>query len=266
MNDEFDILSYQQRKPKIHILTLDRVLSDDIYDRLQNNSKTRFYELIVPKQAQWQQRIEEIEATVEQTISARLLIMDIRRATLARLHQAYNKIIGYNRKDLNKLCFTILVGDGPLNLFGAGKSIDIFVPHLARHRMDYNPAVFFYDPFIHYEPDESDSSMDDEFALPSRLPRRLSPYFPEQGVTVDSVRRYFRAAEQNEATKKQRVKILAALYMKRIAEQFPNDKDNLRGLLSKNGIQLASEKLNLYPIFFEEWIHELMQRASNPQG
>lgn len=266
MSEEFDVLSYQQRRPRIHILTADAVLGKDIYERLQNDTKTRFYELVVPKESQWQSRLEEIEAMAEQTTSSRMLIMDVRKATLSKLHQAYNKIIGYNRKDLNKLCFTVLVGDGPLNLFQKGKSPDVFVPYLAQHRVNYNPAVFFYDPFLHYEPDELDSSMDEEFVLPKQLPRRLAPYFPEPGVTVDSVRRYFRAAEQPEPVKKQRLKVLAALYLKRISEQFPEHKDRLRELLSKNGLQLASERMNLYPVFFEEWVHELMQKAAEPES
>ena len=266
MSEEFDVLSYQQRKPRIHILTLDRVLADDIYERLSADTRTRFYELVVPKQFRLKDRIEEIEAAAEKTTFARLLIMDVRRMTLPKLHQAFNKIIGYNRKDLNKLCFTVLAGDGPLNLFAAGKSPDVFVPYLAQHRVDYNPAVFFFDPFIHYEPDEVESSMDEEFNLPSQLPRRLEPYFPEAGVTVDTVRRFFRGAEQNEGIKKQRLKILAALYTKRISEQFPGHKEQLKELLTKNGLQLASERLNMYPLFFEEWVHELMQKAANPEG
>lgn len=266
MNDEFDVLSYQQRNPRIHILTLDQVLCDDIYERLRCDTRTRFYEMIMPKEPQWKGRLEEIEAMTSQTISSRLLIMDMRKITLPKLQQAYNKIIGYNRKDLNKFCFTVLIGDGPLNLFGAGKSFDVFVPYLASHRTDYNSAVFFYDPFIHYEPDEIDSSMDEYFTLPTQLPRRLAQYFPEAGVTVEYVRRFFRADEQNDAVKKQRLKVLAALYMKRIAELFPGHKNQTRELLSKKGLQLASERLNLYPLFFEEWVHELMQKAAEPQG
>lgn len=265
MEEEFDVLSYRQRKPRIHILTVDRVLGEDICERLENNSKTRFYELASPRGANWRVRLDEIEAMVEQTTKSRLLIMDVRKVTLPKLHQAYNKIIGYNRKDLNKLCFTVLVGDGPLSLFAAGKSPDVFVPYLAKHRVDYNPAVFFYDPFLHYEPDEQDErSMDEEFELPEQLPRRMARYFPEDGVTVESIRRYFRAAEQPEAVRDQRLKLLAALYMKRINQQFPEDKNRLKTLLSKNGLQLASERMNLYPVFFEEWAHELMQKAAEP--
>ncbi len=102
--------------------------------------------------------------------------------------------------------------------------------------VDYNPAVFFFDPFIHYEPEETDSSMDEEFMLPSKPPRRLASYFPEAGVTVDSVRRFFRAAEQNEAVKKQRLKTLAALYLKRIGEQFPRtQRPSARTFIQKRG-------------------------------
>ena len=261
MNEEFDVLSYEKRKPRIHILTLDAILCEDIYERLREDKRTRFYELIIPKQPRWQERLEEIEAAVEKTVWSRLLILDVRKITLAKLQQSYNKIIGYNRRDLNRLCFTILVGDGPLNLFG-GKSPDVFVPYLADHRVDYNPAVFFFDPLIHYEPDEMDSYMDEDFELPVKLPKRLAPYFPEEGVTVESVRRFFRASGQNELVKKQRLKTLAALYKKRIEEKFPEQKDQLRALLSKNGAQLGSERLNLYPLFFEQWVHELMQAAA----
>jgi hypothetical protein len=265
MGEEFDVLSYQQREPRIHILTLDRVLGWDIYDRLKNDSKTKFYQLVVPKQADWKARLEEIEAIVDKTVYARMLIMDVRRATLHKIQQAYNKIVGYNRKDLNRFCFTVLIGDGPLNLFQGGKGPDVFVPNLARMRVDYNPAIFFFDPFIHYEPEEIESSMDEELLLPRMLPKRLAPYFPQAGVTVDSVRRFFRASEEKEDVKKQRLKTLAALFLKRIGEQFPEHKDLLRGLLTKNGAKLGSEKMNLYPVYFEDWVHELMQKAAKPQ-
>jgi len=259
----FDVLSYQQRKARIHILSLDRVLAEDVYQRLRCDIRTRYYELILPKQSQWQKRLEEIDAMASQTTMSRLLIMDVRRNTLPKLHQAYNKIIGYSRKDLNRYCFTVLIGDGPLNLFAAGKSPDVFVPYLARQRNDYNSAVFFFDPFIHYEPEEVDSYMGEDFTIPTNLPKRLAAFFPEPGVTIDSVRKFFRASDQNEAVKKQRLKVLAALYMKRINEQFPEHKDRLKDLLTKNGVQLASEKMNMYPLFFEDWVHELMQKAAS---
>ncbi len=266
MGTEPDILSHQARTPKIHILTLDAALADDVYERLRAHRQTKTYQLIVPKQPQRRSKVEEIEAMASETTSSRVLILDVRRASLPQLQPAYNKIVGYNRRDLNKLCYTLLIGDGPLNLFQQGKDIDVFVPHLAAMRVDYNPAVFFFDPFIHFEPDEIELSVDGEFTLPDKLPRRLAPYFAESGLRVDTIRSFFRAAGQPDHVRQQRLKILAALYLKRIGEQFPGREEQLKGLLSKEGVRLATEKMNLYPIFFEEWVDELMMKAANPQG
>lgn len=264
MNAEPDILSHQARKARIHILSLDTVLTDDIYERLQNHTKTRFYQLALPKNTQYKPRIHEIDATAPQTTASRLLIFDVRKITLPWLQQAYNKIVGYNRKDFNRTCFSILIGDGPLNLLRNGEGPDIFIPHLASMRVDYSPAAFFYDPLIHYEPEEIDSSMDETFALPGDLPKRLKPFFPGDGVNVAAVRTFFRAPGQSEMVKNQRLKILAAVYQKRIKQQFGAQEDMFAGWLSKDGVRLATEKLHFYPIFFEEWVHELMQKAANP--
>ncbi len=262
MNSENDILSHQARRPKIHILTLDPVLGEDIYERIHNHPRTRFYQITMPKEQDWKQRAGEIASMAQETTGSRVLIIDVRRIFLPRLQQVYNKVVGYNRRDLNRLCYTLLVCDGPLGLFGEGKGIDVFVPHLASLRVDYHPAATFYDPFIHYEPDEADPSMDEEFELPQHVPRRLEPYFKEPGVTVADLRSFFRAAGQGEEVRRQRLRMLAALYLKRIGQQFGDDKERLRGLLSKEGVRLGSEKMHLYPVFFEEWVHDLMQRAA----
>jgi hypothetical protein len=158
----------------------------------------------------------------------------------------------------------VLIGDGPVNLFQAGKSMDVFVPHLSAHRIDYHPAVFFYDPFLHYEPNEIQlQRMHDEFVLPDKIPRRLVPYFKEdQDIRVDRIRGYFRATGRSEQIKQKRLRRLRRLYKKRIAEQFPHHKDQLKAWLSREGIRLATEKLHLYPLFFEDWVYNLMRKAT----
>ncbi len=193
--------------------------------------------------------------------------MDVRKATRARLQSTYNKIVGYNRRDFNKLCYTIVIGDGPVNLFQAGKFLDVFVPHLSTHRVDYHPAVFFYDPFLHYEPNEIQlQEIHAEFVLSDKIPRRFVPYFKEtQGVRVDKIRRYLRAIGKPEQIREKRLRKLRSLYKKRIAEQFPHHKDELEPWLSREGIRLASEKLHLYPLFFEDWVFDLMQKAMRSQ-
>lgn len=258
-----DILSHPAKKDNVHILTLDSVLATDVYERIRSDARTKDYRLIMPKEKTIRAAVAEIDGMARDTVSSRLLIIDVRRLTLPKLQNAYNKVVGYNRRDLNKLCYTILIGDGPLNLFTAGKSIDVFVPHLSIHRIDYHPAVFFYDPFLHYQSDELPTAgVDDVFVLPDTLPARLAPYFTSQGVKIHMVRRYFRATGKSQEVKKERLDILTDLYEKRIAEQFPHHKDQLKAWLSKEGIRLASEKLHLYPLFFEDWVYELVEKAA----
>jgi hypothetical protein len=224
----------------------------------------KHYQLIRPRNTGMQETIPEIDGMAQQTVSSKLLIIDVRRATLPGLQRAYNKIVGYNRRDLNRLCYIILIGDGPWDLFHAGKKLDVFVPHLATHRTDFHPAVFFYDPLLHYERDEIErAGIGDKFVLPDKIPRRLVPYFKkDQDIRVDKVRRYLRATGKTDEVSKKRLRKLRNLYRKRIAEQFPHHKDQLEAWLSKKGIRLASERLHLYPLFFEDWVYDLMQKAT----
>jgi hypothetical protein len=224
----------------------------------------KHYKLIRPQETAIRDTIAEIDGMARDTVSSRLLIIDVRRATLPKLQRPYNKVVGYNRRDLNKLCHIILIGDGPWDLFHAGKTLNVFVPHLAAHRVDFHPAVFFYDPLLHYESDEIErAGVDDRFVLPDKIPRRLVPYFKkEQDIRVDKIRRYFRATGKTDEVSKKRLRRLRSVYKKRIAEQFPHHKDQLKAWLSKEGIRLASEKLHLYPLFFEDWVYDLMKKAT----
>jgi hypothetical protein len=259
-----DILSHPRREDRIHILTLDPILALDVYERIHHDPRMKHYQLVTPRKASIKETIAEMRGMAQDTIFSKLLVIDVRRATLPKLQNIYNRIVGYNRRDFNRLCYTVLIGDGPVNLFQAGKSMDVFVPHLSAHRVDYHPAVFFYDPFLHYEPNEIQlQRMHDEFILPDKIPRRLVPYFREdQDIRVDRIRGYFRATGRTEQVKQKRLRKLRRLYKKRIAEQFPHHKDQLRAWLSREGIRLASEKLHLYPLFFEDWVYDLMKRAA----
>jgi hypothetical protein len=264
-DEEHDILSHTGRGNRIHVLTLDKVLADDVCERINNDPRTKFVKLIRPRQTQVRQAVEEIEAMAPETVHSRLLIIDVRKITLTKLQWAYNKIVGYNRRDLNKLCYIILIGDGPGSLFRAGKALDVFVLHLAGHRVDFHPAVFFYDPLIHYEPEEIErSGVGFEFVIPDQIPRRLIPHFKkDEDMSVDKIRRYFRAIGKEDEVRKKRRKRLRALYKKRIAEQFPNHADQLKAWLSRKGMRLASERLHLYPLYFEDWVHKLMSKATD---
>jgi len=258
-----DALSHRQRMDKIFILTLDTFLASDMYERIHFDPRMQSYEIVRPLTIGIKDTIEEIQALSRDTVSARLLIFDVRRDTLSMLKKAYNEIVGYNRKDFNTYCYTMVIGDGPASLFQPGTSLDVFVSHLAKLRIDYHPAVIFYDPFLHYEPHELEHrGIDDVFTLPDEAPRRFRPYFQKTGdVSVSEIRRYFRATHKSPDEKKQRENILRKLYKTRIAKQFSLPKDQLRYWLSKSGLRLATEKLHLYPLYFEDWVYELVQKA-----
>ncbi|MHC4728245.1 MAG: hypothetical protein ACYS17_13575 [Planctomycetota bacterium] len=258
-----DILSHPTRGNIIHILTLDSILANDVYERIHNDKRMKYYQLIKPRKTKIRETVTEIDNMAQETVLSRLLIIDVRRATLPKLQRAYNKVVGYNRRDLNKLCYTILIGDGPIDLFQDGKTLDIFVPHLATHRVDFHPALFFYDPFIHYEHGEIErAGVDDEFELSDKIPRRLESFFKKEDMNVDKVRHYFRAIDKPDEVSKKRRRKLRNLYKKRITKQFPDHKEQLKALFSRKGIRLASEKMNLYPLYFEDWVYKLVKRAA----
>lgn len=259
-----DALSHPERADKVFILTLDPILATDIYERIHFDPRMQSYEIVRPQTIGIKDAVAEIEASPRDTVTARLLIIDVRKDTTSLLKKAYNKVVGYNRRDFNKYCYVILISDGPVSLFQAGTTLEVFVSHLARHRIDYHPALIFYDPFLHYEPNELQRrGIEDVFTLPNEVPRRFRPYFQKtESVSVSEIRRYFRATHKSPDVKKERKKILRKLYKKRIGKQFSLPKDQLKSWLSKTGLRLATEKLHLYPLYFEDWVYELVQKAS----
>jgi len=261
-DDKYDILSYPRRRSQIHVLTIDPVLATDICERIAADKRLKRYALLCPRAVTVRSGIEEIERIARETITSRLLIFDVRRITVPRLRRAFNTIVGYNRRDFNKFCYSICIGDGPVNLFQNGRAVDLFVPFLAAQRVDFHPAVFFFDPFLHYEPNELlPQGIDDEFVIPDAVPKRLAPYFRNEHMRVGAVRRFFRALDKDDQTRGRRRHMLRHLYKKRIAEQWPGLEEQYKALLSRRGIQWASEKMNLYPLYFEDWVHTLMRKA-----
>lgn len=257
-----DILSHTNRRDHIHVLTLDPILATDVCERIGADRRLRRCRLICPRATSVRDTLEEIERTAQETVSSRLIVFDVRRVTLPRLRRVFNAVVGYNRRDFNSLCYSICIGDGPMNLFRNGEFVELFVPHLAAQRVDFYPAVFFYDPFLHYEPSEIQlQALDDEFTIPDAIPCRLAPYFRKDDMSVGAIRRFFRAVDKDEDTRKRRRHMLRHVYKKRLAELFPGQEEQFKDLLSRGGIHWASEKMNLYPLYFEDWVHDLLRKA-----
>jgi len=247
----------------IYILTLDPILGTDVAERIGADERLNGYEIIRPSAGTIDDTVDAIERAAADTTHARLLIFDVRRAGLPKLRKVHRDIIGFNRKDFNKLCFSILIGDGPPMLYQNGRGLDVFTIYLGAHRVDYHPAVFFYDPLLHYEPSEALlRAIDDEFTLRNDVPERLAPYFRQDlEMTVGTVRRYFRAVGKPDEIRQKRRRMLKRLYRKQINERLPGREEQIKAWFSRKGLQLATEKINLYPMYFEDWVYKLMHKA-----
>jgi hypothetical protein len=245
------------------VLSIDPVLAADMQERLAGDRRLRRCRIIRPQNTNVREAVAELAAMERETVGSRLLVFDLRRVTLPRVRGTFNAIIGYNRRNINKQCFTMCIGDGPVNLFHDEYGLDSFIPLLGSHRVDYHPAVFFYDPFLHYEPNELEvRGIDEQFLIPDSVPQRLRPYFEKGADTgVAKMREYFRATEKEPEVRRQRRRTLRRLYRRSFLKQFPERREQVKDVFSRDGIKLATETLNLYPFHFEDWAVTLIRRA-----
>jgi len=263
IDDKHDILTHRARRNTIYILTLDPVLGADVEERIGADERLKGCEIVQPRAETVRDAVEAMEQAAQDTTRARVLIFDVRRAGLPKLRKVHRDIVGFNRKDFNKLCFSVLIGDGPPMLYQNGRGLDVFTIYLGAHRVDYHPAVFFYDPLLHYEPSEARlGAIDDEFTLRDDVPQRLAPYFRKGPETpVGTIRRYFRAVDKPDEVRQRRRRMLRRLYRKEINERLPGYAEQVKAWMSRKGLQLATEKMNLYPMYFEDWVYKLIRKA-----
>lgn len=263
IDNNVDVLTHPNRRDQIHVLTVDPILGTDVRERCRADDRLKHCVVIQPYATNVRDALEQIEAMAKDTTTSRLIVFDVRRATLPKLHRSFNAIVGYNRRDFNTLCYSICIGDGPMNLFLDSHGMDVFVPFLAAHRVDYYPAVFFFDPFLQYEPNELEvRGIDEDFVIPDAVPRRMVRYLQKtENVKLDKIRRFFRAADKDEQVKDQRHRMLRRLYKRQLTAQFPDHRERVKHLLSRMGVRLATERMNLYPLFFEDWMYKFLRKA-----
>lgn len=98
--------------------------------------------------------------------------------------------------------------------------------------------------------------------IPDAVPRRLVHYLQKkEDLRLDKIRRFFRASGKDEEVKDKRHRMLRRLYKRQLTAQFPDRKAEVKHLLARTGVRLATEKMNLYPLFFEDWVYRLLRRA-----
>ena len=262
------MINYKHRKNQIHILTLDNILATDLRKRLKAQPGLQRVKIILPSNSKNPFSVENIYNMALDTTCSRVLIFDVRNYTLVRLQQAYNKIVGYNRGDFNVYCYTVLIGDGPAEVIRPDIGLNIFVSLLAKSRIDYSPAVFFYDPLLNYGYDEKFLiGLESQYALPEKIPVNLQKGFNGKDVNIKKIRQYLRAehieGDLKVEKKTQRLQRLWKLYQKIISEQYHDDIENTQKCLSMKGFGISGEalQLNVYPFYFEEWVAELMAKA-----
>ena len=259
------LLSHANRRRRVSILTLDDVLAEDIAQRL-GESLSRGAQIIQPHPSGNGIAPKDIEAIAPDTVTAAVIIFDVRSLTLPLVQRIYNKAVGYNRRDFNERCFSLVIGDGPSHLLQGG-TLGTFANHLARFRVDYSPSAYFFDPFLHYDPHEKPSGLDQESRLMDQVPLRLLEGFQGDVKSVGQIRRYFRAAAQpadRRASKRNdRTEALMKFFASRLAKAFPDEPQYIDALLSQNGLKLGDETLgvHLYPLHFESCVEDLLTRA-----
>jgi len=264
------MLHYRDRQSRIHILTLDRTLATDVYERLRAHPGMESVGLIRPAEGKSEITVADLADLVKETTSSRVLVIDVRRQTKGRLQGVYSDVVRYNRPDFNRYCYSVLIGDGPVGLLDPARHAQVVPPFLADLRVDYSPAAFFTNPFLHYSYDETQyQAVYEHSALPTNVPCRLQRYFKKGNVTVEQICRYWRAADVpenlRESEKIHREKRLRQLCLKIVNDEFPQDADHLIKAMTQEGYSLVGESLRVhrYPFSFPEWVLHLLHKAAS---
>src|SRR4030042_4333549 len=115
------MLHNRDRMPRIHILTVDRTLATDVYERLRGWPGMESIELICPVDDESDITVADIARLTMETMTSRVLIIDVRRQTKGRLQRVYSDVVRFNRPDFSQYCYSVLIGDGPVGLLDPGK-------------------------------------------------------------------------------------------------------------------------------------------------
>jgi hypothetical protein len=244
------------------------MLGRDVHSRLRDELDEGV-EMLLPGEGLKGGEIKvcDIDRLADASLDSRVIIFDVRSQSLVRMQQSYNKIVGYNRADLNERCFSVCIGDGPVRLFQSGTGLEVFGKHLAKIRSDYWPAAFFYDPLLHYENDEQTFGSAAAESMPVKVPKRFERTFTGGDINVEHVREYFRAeGSEGKARldkKKRRMKKLRQVILKRMVKAFGGEADDYTDYLSEEGVEFSGEqlRLNVYPFYFERVVKKLLAKA-----
>lgn len=265
------MLHYRNRERNIQIITLDPVLASDVSDRIHSCPGLEQVKILLPGGNESELNIEDIQKKTHDTTNSSILIFDLCSWTRVRLQQAFSDIIRFNRPDFNENCYSIVIGDLPIEYIKDHKLHNIH-NYLSDIRIDFSPAALFITPFSLYSPQEKHLILTNPDNLfPETIPARFGKYFKEEKPTVRRVLAYFRAAEVGDdkklKAKEKRQAVLKTLYTRMTEEDFPSLKELFLKGLTKEGYSVPGEllKVHLYPFFFEEYVSNLMRKVDSAQ-
>jgi hypothetical protein len=96
-HDGIVVLSHAKRKDAISIFSLNILLTHDICDRIHDDTRMQDYELACPHASNIKDRLKEIEHLAVQTVSSRMIILDVFHRTYLRL--GYYLIMAFSAFD-----------------------------------------------------------------------------------------------------------------------------------------------------------------------
>ena len=259
---------YSGREDKVFIFTLDHVLAADVRRRIADDPRMEFLKVLVPNDGEPGITVPHVHELLRETTSARVIILDVRSLTLPRLQEQYNRIAGYNRADLNERVFTLCIGDSPSHLLAEGANLDMLARMLAQMRQDYNPVMYYYDPFLDFHSSEMVGfGVDQRRDTPSNIPERYARAFAEESVSQAAISKYFRAEgaseEDKPAVKRRRQKKLHKMLRKQFIKDWPDEKHRIAQLFTPKGLTLPDETLavGVYPMYFDERVYHLLEKS-----
>ena len=259
---------HKKRENRICLLSMDHVLAEDIQTRISEDYRLSSVDVVVPPKSNGVITPDDVLRITKETVFARVLILDVRSLTLPRLQEVYNRVSGYNRWDFNLSCYTIVFGDGPPEFPAPDVGVGSFRKEFAKFRIDYSPAAFYFDPFIHFRRSERmEMYLENIGKCFEKIPSGMGKAFKEPVSSLSKVRAYFRASTPNirgsSAVKHARQEKLKRVMARMIREEFPSQKSDLLAAMSKDGCPVGGEvlRLNMYPFFFEERISDLLDKS-----
>jgi hypothetical protein len=253
------LLTHTNRIDRICVLTLDRYLAGDVKERVSADSRMSSLEVLQPWRPGQSVQVQDVLRLAPLSTTCRLIVLDTRRRYLPRVQEAYNRVSCYNRQDFNRLCFSIIITDGPAGFPSADVGVGAFRAIIARARLDYSAAAVFFDPLIH------DPRLQYAGGIGDRSNELLVPepdLLPSTVWRLPDARSYLRGPRGERSLRQGQVMARWAQYA---FSRYPTWASSAEATMSADGAPVPGETLPLrtYPFHFEDFLNDCLNRTKS---